>query len=63
VAHAVSRAVDLAPIIVELQASGARSLRAVAARLNHRGIPTVAGNGEWCAAQVTRVLARLKLVL
>ena len=36
-----ARAADVAPVIAELQASGAESLRAIAAGLNARGIPTV----------------------
>jgi ABC-type hemin transport system ATPase subunit len=35
------------------------SLRAIAAALNERGIPTASGTGEWQAVQVSRVLARL----
>jgi hypothetical protein len=42
-ARAVARAVDLSPIIVELQAAGITSLNAIAAALNERGIPTPAG--------------------
>jgi hypothetical protein len=44
---------------LELQASGATSLRAIAAGLNERGIPTARGDGEWSAVQVMRVLERL----
>ena len=44
---------------LELQASGATSLRAIAAGLNERGIPTARGDGEWSATQVMRVLERL----
>ena len=53
-----ARAADLAPIIAELQAAGAMSLRAIAAALNERGIPTARGVGIWSAAQVMSVLAR-----
>jgi hypothetical protein len=35
-------------------------LRAIAARLNERGIPTAGGEGEWSAPQVQRVLHRLQ---
>jgi hypothetical protein len=49
---------DIAPIIAELQAVGATSLRAIAAGLNDRGIPTARGNGTWSAVQVARVMAR-----
>jgi DNA invertase Pin-like site-specific DNA recombinase len=52
-----AKAADIAPIIAELQATGATSLRAVAAGLNDRGVPTPRG-GAWSAAQVMRVLAR-----
>ena len=58
-ARANARAADLAPTIADIQASGARSLRAIAAALNARGIPTATGTGKWEAAQVARVLARL----
>ena len=56
---AASRAADLAPTIAALQAAGATSLRAIAAGLNDRGIPTSRGVGEWTAVQVMRVLERL----
>src|SRR4051794_39478833 len=45
------RAADLAPIIAEIQASGAASLRAMAAELNERGVQTARG-GRWSAVQV-----------
>jgi DNA invertase Pin-like site-specific DNA recombinase len=56
--RAKARAADLAPTIAELQAAGATSLRAIAAGLNERGIPTARGTGTWSATQVMRVLAR-----
>jgi hypothetical protein len=49
----------LAPVIAELRASGVTSLRGIAAALNERGIPTVAGSGRWRHVQVGRLLARL----
>jgi Recombinase len=52
------RVADLAPVIAELRASGAASLRAIADGLNQRGIPTARGNAVWSATQVDRVLAR-----
>jgi DNA invertase Pin-like site-specific DNA recombinase len=58
-ARAKARAGDLALTIADIQASGARSLRAIAAALNARGIPTATATGKWEAAQVARVLARL----
>jgi DNA invertase Pin-like site-specific DNA recombinase len=56
-AKAVERVADLAPTIAELQAAGATSLRAIAAGLNERRIPTARG-GDWFPTQVMRVLAR-----
>jgi DNA invertase Pin-like site-specific DNA recombinase len=58
-ARANARAADLAPIIAELQASGATSLRAIAAGLNERGVSTPRGTGEWQANTVKQLLARL----
>jgi DNA invertase Pin-like site-specific DNA recombinase len=55
--RAEGRAADLAPVIRTLQAQGHESLRAVAAVLNDRGIPTARG-GQWSAVQVQRVLTR-----
>ena len=49
---------DLAPVIAELQASGATSLRAIASALNDRGMPTARGS-RWFAASVRDVLARI----
>src|SRR4051794_23847656 len=56
------RAADLGPIIAELQASGATSLRQIAAGLNARGIMTARG-GAWSAVQVTRVLERAEAMV
>jgi hypothetical protein len=47
---------DVATGIAELQASGAESLRAIAAGLNSRGISTSRGNGQWSAVQMARVI-------
>ena len=58
IARANGRAADIYPVIAELRAAGATSLRAIAAELNRRGIPAARG-GEWQASQVRRVLARL----
>ena len=55
--RARARAADLKPILADLRASGAVSLRAMAAGLNSRGIPTARG-GTWSAVQVKRVLER-----
>ena len=42
-------------MIADVQASGARSLRQIAAGLNQQGIPSARG-GAWTAIQVKRVL-------
>jgi hypothetical protein len=59
-ARADGKATDYAPVIAELQAAGTTSLRGIAVELNNRGIPTATGTGTWQAAQVSRVLARLR---
>jgi DNA invertase Pin-like site-specific DNA recombinase len=56
-ATASKRASDLLPAIRHAQATGASSLRDIAAALNETGIPTARG-GEWSAVQVQRILAR-----
>jgi hypothetical protein len=43
---AAARAADLTPMIAELQASDATSLRAIASALNDRGIPTARGGSR-----------------
>jgi hypothetical protein len=53
-ANADRFAANVAPIIRQVQKSGATSLRAVAAALAARGIPTARG-GEWNAAHGERV--------
>jgi DNA invertase Pin-like site-specific DNA recombinase len=57
-AQARSRASDLAPVIEELKASGAVSLRQIAAGLNARDIKAARG-GEWSAFQVQRVMEHI----
>jgi DNA invertase Pin-like site-specific DNA recombinase len=57
--RAASRAADIAPIIKDLQAAGAESLRDIADGLNEAGIPTARGSGKWSAVQVQRVLERI----
>ena len=54
-ARAQQRALDLKPIVQEIQADGVVSLRGIASALNERGIPTARG-GRWSAAQVKRLL-------
>ncbi|TXN21278.1 recombinase family protein [Methylobacterium sp. WL9] len=58
-ATAAGRSADIAPIIAEIRASGAASLREIAAQLNDRSIPTARG-GVWSAIQVQRVMARVE---
>jgi DNA invertase Pin-like site-specific DNA recombinase len=55
---AVRRASDLRGTIQEIQQSGGQSLCALASGLNERGITAPRG-GNWCSAQVRRVLARI----
>lgn len=52
------RAADLAPLVAEVRAEGASSLRQIATRLNEHGARTPTGR-EWGAVQVSRLLARL----
>lgn len=52
--QSAARASDLAPILREVEAGGALSLREKAAALNLRGIPAPRG-GMWSATQVRRV--------
>jgi DNA invertase Pin-like site-specific DNA recombinase len=53
-------AVNAGAVICQLQTSGVRSLREIAAALNARGIKTPRGS-EWQATQVSRVIARLAI--
>jgi DNA invertase Pin-like site-specific DNA recombinase len=54
-ATAQQRANDLRPVIAEIQAKGAGSLREIAAQLNARGIQTARGY-RWSPTAVMRVL-------
>ena len=56
--NALRRAFDLRATIQQIQNTGAQSLGALAAGLNIRGITAPRG-GNWCSAQVRRVLSRL----
>jgi hypothetical protein len=51
-----ARAADLAPIIAEVRAASASSLRGIAVALNEPGIPTARGEGQWQPAQVKHIL-------
>lgn len=57
-ANAAERAADYAPVIADIQASGAASLPAIAAEPNARGIVTPRG-GRWHPSSVRNLLARL----
>lgn len=59
-AKARHRAADIATVMRELRADGAKSLRELAASLNEKGIPAARG-GQWSAVQVSRVLAQMSL--
>lgn len=50
-------AMNVAPAIHQVQASGVTSLRGVASVLNAHGVRTARG-GRWAATQVSMVLAR-----
>jgi DNA invertase Pin-like site-specific DNA recombinase len=54
---ATKRAEDLLPLMNDIRAEGATTLRQIADVLNERGIQTARG-GAWSAVQVQRVLAR-----
>jgi DNA invertase Pin-like site-specific DNA recombinase len=56
-AEARARAIELAPIIRELQQQGL-SMRAIAAELTKRGVPTLRG-GTWHAQHVIRIVERI----
>jgi hypothetical protein len=58
-ARAIAKAVDLAPIIAELRASGITSLNGIATAFGARGVLTPSGHGHWHAMQVARLLKRL----
>lgn len=55
IAIARAWAVDICPIIEEIQNSGVETLRGIARALNGRGITTSKG-GQWQAVQVKRVM-------
>jgi DNA invertase Pin-like site-specific DNA recombinase len=60
-ARARDRAIDLAPLLAELQSIGITTLRGLAAALSERRIPTVSGIGRWQATSVNRLLQRARL--
>src|ERR1700689_5297894 len=58
VEKADAQATELAPIIVEIRASGAKTLQAIADGLNTRGIST-ARDDKWGTSSVFRLRARI----
>lgn len=56
-ANAVAHAARVLPVIEAIQKTGATSLRAIAAELTARKVPTVRG-GAWTAVQVSNILKR-----
>jgi hypothetical protein len=58
-ASADERAADLAPVIEDIRAAGAKSLGEIARELNAREISAPRG-GQWSAAQVRLLVKRLR---
>ncbi|KQP53689.1 recombinase family protein [Methylobacterium sp. Leaf108] len=50
-------AANVIPVVASIKASGITSLRAIAAELNTRRVPTARG-GDWTAVQVDRIVKR-----
>jgi hypothetical protein len=59
-ARADAHAIDLAPLIADLRASGKIGPTAIAAELVRLRIPTAYGQRSWGASQVVGVLKRLE---
>jgi hypothetical protein len=51
---------DLAPVIEDIRAGGSRSLRAIAAELNDRGM-LIRRGGRWHVSTVMNLLERLEV--
>jgi polysaccharide deacetylase 2 family uncharacterized protein YibQ len=58
VEKADAQAMGLAPVIAEIRANGARTLRAIADELNARGIQAVRAD-KWGTSSVSRLRARI----
>jgi DNA invertase Pin-like site-specific DNA recombinase len=58
-AKARLHAASIAPVIADLRAQGATSLKSIAAELNARSIATPRGTGQWQPTQVQRVLSAI----
>ncbi len=56
--NADAHAQDLAPVVADIRASGATSLRAIAAEMNARGMLTRRG-GRWHVSTVMNLLDRI----
>ena len=59
-ARTAERRAKLAPIIQELQAVGITGPSGMAAALNARGVPTLAGRRHWYPTQIVQLLRRLE---
>lgn len=57
--RANTRAIDLAPLLIQLRANGISTAAGLAAALTQQGIPSSRGGSRWTATQVFRVLRRL----
>ncbi|MBK3776254.1 resolvase [Azospirillum brasilense] len=58
-AQAKERALDLLPVVSEIQAGGVTSLSGIARAMTERSIPTPAGKSVWSAQQVRLLLDRI----
>jgi DNA invertase Pin-like site-specific DNA recombinase len=56
--RAVQRAVQILPLLRQLEADGCASARAIAQALNLRGVPAPSGRPLWYPEQVRRVMRR-----
>jgi hypothetical protein len=59
-AGADARAIALAPVIAEIQATGITGPTAIVAALNQRRIRTARGHKFWMTSQVRKLLDRLE---
>jgi Recombinase len=59
--NAERHARDLAPVVEDIRSGGAKSLRAIAAELNDRGMLTRRG-GRWHVSTVMNLLDRLGMM-
>jgi len=59
-AAAADKASALTPLFADMARLGIVTLAAIAEALNERGVPTATGKGDWTAAGVARVKARIQ---